>query len=164
MPLYEHVVIARQDISAQQAEGLNDSYKNVITENGGSVSKVEYWGLRSLAYKIKKNRKGHYTLFNIDAPHAAVQEMERQMSLSTDILRFMTVRVEEHEEGPSAIMRKSDRDERRPGRGGRDGGGFRGGDRGDRGPRGGDRDDRGPRGGDREDRRPAEAKSDRRDG
>lgn len=137
MPLYEHVILARQDISAQQAEGLNETFKNVITENGGSVTKTEYWGLRSIAYKIKKNRKAHYTLLNIDAPHTAVQEMERQMSLNSDILRFMTLRVEELEEGPSAILRKSDRDDRRPG-------GGRGGPRGDRPPRGdrGDRDNR----------------------
>lgn len=149
MPLYEHVILARQDISAQQAEGLNETFKNIITENGGKVSKTEYWGLRSIAYKIKKNRKAHYTLLNIDAPHEAVHEMERQMSLNSDILRFMTLRVEELEEGPSAMMRKSDRDDRR--------GGGRGGPRGDR--------DRGPRGGDRDrENRESRSESDNKGG
>lgn len=136
MSLYEHIIIARQDISAQQAETLTQTFQTIITENGGKIAKTEYWGLRALAYKIKKNRKAHYTLVNIDAPHEAVHEMERQMRLSSDILRFMTIRVDEHEEGPSAMMRKSERDDRRGGRpgggGGRDRGSFRGG--------GGDRD------------------------
>lgn len=141
MPLYEHVFLARQDISAQQVEGLVDTYRALIEENGGKVGKTEYWGLKSLTYKIKKNRKAHYTLLNIDAPHAALAEMERQMGLSPDVIRFLTVRVDEHETGPSAMMRRSDRDER-------DGRGDRG-DRGDRdGRRGGRRDrdrDREPR-------------------
>lgn len=144
MPLYEHVFLARQDVSGQQVEALMKQFADVITEGGGKVGKTEYWGLKSLAFKMKKSRKAHYALINIDAPPAAVAEMERRMSLSTDIIRFITVKVEAHETEPSAMMRKSDRDERgergeRGGfRGGREGGGgFRGGPRGDRG--GGDR-------------------------
>ena len=113
MPLYEHVFLARQDVSQQQVDSLLQEYKTIISENGGSVGKTEYWGLKSLTYKIKKNRKAHYTLMNIDAPHAAVAEMERQMGISTDVLRFMTIKVDALEEGPSAMMRKSDKDERR---------------------------------------------------
>jgi small subunit ribosomal protein S6 len=145
MPLYEHVFLARQDVSQQQVEALTKEYSDVITEGGGKVTKSEYWGLKSLAFKIKKSRKAHYALMNIDAPSAAVNEMERRMGLSTDIIRFMTLRVEELEAEPSVMMRKSDRDDRgeRSDRGDR--GGFRGGDRG--GFRGGDRG--GPRGGDR---------------
>ena len=134
MALYEHVFLARQDVSTQQVEAISEQYKAVIEGNGGSVKKVENWGLRALAYRVKKNRKAHYVLFNIDAPHAAVAEMERQMSLSEDILRFMTIRVEALEEGPSAMLQKRDRDEREGAPAGRDG-------RPDRGPRG----DRGPR-------------------
>jgi small subunit ribosomal protein S6 len=104
--------LARQDISAQQVEGLLDTYRALIEEKGGSVGKTEYWGLKSLAYRIKKNRKAHYTLMNIDAPHDAVAEMERQMSLSTDVIRFMTIRVDDHENEPSAMMRRSDREDR----------------------------------------------------
>ena len=135
MPLYEHVFLARQDVSPQQVEALQKEFTDVITEGGGKITKSEYWGLKGLAYKIKKNRKAHYALFNIDAPSAAVSEMERRMSLSTDILRFITLRVEEHETEQSIMMRKQDRDERG------DRGGFRGGDRGGfrGGPRGGDR-------------------------
>lgn len=138
MPLYEHVFLARQDISQQQVEALAKEFSQVIEEGGGRVAKNEYWGLKSLAFKIKKSRKAHYSLFNLDAPPAAVAEMERRMGLSTDIIRFMTVRVEELETEPSAQMRKSDREDRRDGdRGGFRGerGGFRGGDRGDRPPR-----------------------------
>jgi len=138
MSLYEHVFIARQDVTAQQVETLTEQFKALIAAQGGSVSKVEPWGLKSLAYRIKKNRKAHFTLMNISAPAAAIQELERQMSLNEDVLRFMTLRVEEHEAGPSAMLRKredSDRDER--------GGGGR--------PPRGDRPDRGDRG-DRPDR------------
>ncbi|APF37274.1 30S ribosomal protein S6 [Chelatococcus daeguensis] len=133
MALYEHVFLARQDISAQQVEALVEQFKGIVETNGGSVGKTEYWGIKSLAYRIKKNRKAHFTLVNIDAPAAAVAEMERQMRINEDILRFLTLRVEAHEEGPSAMMQKRDRDERRD----RDGGFDRGprGDRGDRGPR-----------------------------
>lgn len=118
MPLYELVLIARQDVSQQQVETLVETFKNVIIENGGTVPKVEPWGLRTMQYKIKKNRKGHYTLMNIDAPHEAMVEMERQMKLNEDVIRFMTVRVDEHEEGPSAVMQSRGRDDRRgpPGR------------------------------------------------
>ncbi|MGV2981714.1 30S ribosomal protein S6 [Camelimonas sp. ID_303_24] len=136
MPLYEHIFLARQDISAAQVEALVEQYKGVIEAAGGAVRKVEPWGVKSLAYRIKKNRKAHFTLMNIDAPHAAVAEMERQMGISEDILRFMTIRVEAHEEGPSAMMQKRDRDDRRDrdGERGGFGGGNRFGDR-ERGPR-----------------------------
>jgi small subunit ribosomal protein S6 len=125
MPRYEHTFLARQDVTAQQVTGLMNTYKAVIEELGGKVAKTEYWGLKSTAYKIKKNRRAHYAFFNIEAPHEAVLEMERQMRISTDILRFLTVRVEELDEKPSIMMRKQDDRERE--RGDRD--------RGDRGPR-----------------------------
>jgi small subunit ribosomal protein S6 len=141
MPLYEHVFLARQDISQAQVEALTKEFSDAITEGGGKITKSEYWGLKGLAYKIKKSRKAHYALLNIDAPPAAVVEMERRMGISTDIIRFMTVRVEAHETEPSVMMRKQDRDERSDrgdrggfaggGRGGF-GGGGRGGFRGDR--------------------------------
>jgi small subunit ribosomal protein S6 len=131
MALYEHVFLARQDVSQQQVDALVEQYSGLISEMGGSVAKTEYWGMKSLSFRIKKNRKAHYTLMNIDAPSDAVSEMERQMGINEDVLRFMTIRVDDFEEGPSAMMRKSDRDDRRPGRG----------DRGDR----GDRPDRGER-------------------
>lgn len=141
MPLYEHIFLARQDVSNAQVEQLTKEFSDIITEGGGKIAKSEYWGLKALAYKIKKSRKAHYTLLNIEAPHDVVAEMERRMGLSTDIIRFMTIRVDEHETDPSVMMRKSDRDDSRGGRGGfrgprGDGGGFRGGDRGDRPPRG----------------------------
>ena len=132
MPYYESVFIARQDISAAQVEGLTETFEKVITDAGGTIAKRESWGLRTMAYKIKKNRKGHYVLLNIDGPAPAIHEMERQMRINEDILRYLTLRVDEMEEGPSAIMRNKDRDDRP----------RRGGDRGDRGPRrdfGGDR-------------------------
>jgi small subunit ribosomal protein S6 len=135
MALYEHVYLARQDVTAQQVEAMTEQMKSVIAGLGGAVNKVEYWGVKSLAYRIKKNRKAHFTLMNIDAPPAALAEMERQMGINEDILRFMTIRVEALEDGPSAMMRKreeSDRDDRGP-RGGRDRGDR--GDRGDRPPR-----------------------------
>jgi small subunit ribosomal protein S6 len=139
MPLYEHVFLARQEVSPQQVEALTKEFSQVIAEGGGKVSKTEYWGLKSLAYKIKKSRKAHYTLLNIDAPPAAVAEMERRMGISSDIIRFLTVRVAAHEAEPSVQMRKGERDERR-GDGER---GFRGGDRGGfRGERGGFRGER----------------------
>jgi small subunit ribosomal protein S6 len=128
MPLYEHVFLARQDISAQQVESLLQDFRSILEERGGSVGKTEYWGLRSLTFRIKKNRKAHYTLMNIDAPHEAVAELERQMRLSTDIIRFLTVRVDEHDAAPSPMMRRADRDER-DGRGERDRGDRRGGRR-----------------------------------
>jgi len=160
MALYEHVFLARQDVSNTQVEALTKEYSDIIEQGGGKVTKSEYWGVKSLAYKIKKNRKAHFSLLNIDAPPAALAEMERRMGISTEIIRFLTVKVEQHETEPSAMMRKSDRDERgdrgdrgfggRRGPGGR-GGGFRG-DRDGGGGRGGFRGDRdsGPRGGERE--------------
>lgn len=125
MALYEHVFMARQDISAQQVEALTDGYRKVIESAGGSIGRHEYWGVKSLAYRIKKNRKAHFTLMNIEAPHAAVAEMERQMGLSEDVLRFLTIRVDEHDDQPSAMMRKredseGDRGDRRGPRGDRD--------------------------------------------
>lgn len=151
MPLYEHVFLARQDISQQQVEALTKEFSDIITDAGGKIAKTEYWGLKGLAFKIKKSRKAHYTLLNIDAPSAAVVEMERRMGISPDILRFLTTKVEAHETEPSAQMRKQDREERgdrgdRGGFRGGDRGGFRGGDRGGGGGfRGGDRGDRPPR-------------------
>lgn len=112
MPCYESVFIARQDISASQAEGLTENFSQIITDNGGNVVDTESWGLRSIAYRIKKNRKGHYVLMNIDAPAPAVHEMERQMRIHEDVLRYMTIRVDEIEEGPSAMLRNKDRDDR----------------------------------------------------
>ena len=113
MALYEHVFLTRQDAAPTQVDALTEQYKALLASNGGKVTKSEYWGLKSLTYRIKKNRKAHYTLFNIDAPSAAVQEMERQMSISEDVIRFMTVKVEALEDGPSAQMRRrEDRDRR----------------------------------------------------
>ena len=128
MPYYESVFIARPDISSAQNEALTDSFKTIISENGGTVTKTESWGLKTLAYRIKKNRKGHYSLMTLDAPPAAISELERNMRISEDVLRYMTLRVDELEEEPSIVMRsKGARDDR--------------GRRDDRGPRG----DRGPR-------------------
>ena len=117
MALYEHVLIARQDISAQQAEALNDQLKAMLEEQGGKVAKIEYWGLRNLAYRINKNRKGHYSLLAIDAPAPAVKEMERQLSINEDVLRFLTVKVDELDLELSPILARRDRErerERRP--------------------------------------------------
>jgi len=113
MALYEHVFLTRQDAAPTQVDALTEQYKALLAANGGKVTKTEYWGLKSLTYRIKKNRKAHYTLFNIDAPSAAVQEMERQMSISEDVIRFMTVKVEALEDGPSAQMRRREDRERR---------------------------------------------------
>ena len=124
MPLYEHIYLARQDVSPQQVEEMTNALTEVLVQGGGKVTKNEYWGLKSLSYRIKKNRKAHYSLLNIDAPAPAVAEMERQMRINEDILRFMTVRVDELEEGPSAMLQKRDRDDDRSDRpGGRPGGG-----------------------------------------
>jgi len=118
VPLYESVYIARPDISATQVETLTADMTKILEENGGKVTKDEYWGLKSLAYRIKKNRKGHYSLMNIDAPAAALTEMERNMRLHEDVLRYMSIRVDEHEEEPSVMMQsKSSRDDRDRGRG-----------------------------------------------
>ncbi len=138
MPFYENVFIARQDLSPAQVDTLADTFAAIVTEKGGEVKKREAWGLRNLSFRIRKNRKGHYILFNLEAPPAAIVEMERNMRLNEDVIRFLTVRVEALEEGPSAVLQKrDDRGER--GFGDRDRGGF--GDR-DRGPR---RRDEGPR-------------------
>ena len=139
MALYEHVFLARQDISAQQVDALVEQYKGVLEANGGKVGRVENWGLKSLTYRINKNRKAHYVLMDIDAPAPAVHEIERQMRINEDVLRYMTIAVEAHEEGPSAMMQKRDRDDRPRRDGDRPERGF-----GDRGPR--------PDRGDREDR------------
>jgi small subunit ribosomal protein S6 len=139
MPLYEHVYLARQDLTAQQVEELTAQYKGVLEQLGGSVPNAEYWGVKSLSYRIRKNRKAHFTLLNIDAPPAALTEIERQERLNEDVLRYLTIRVDAHEEGQSAMMRKADRDRERDDRGG-----GRFGDRGDRFDRG-DRGDRGER-------------------
>jgi len=113
MPLYECVLIARNDVTQQQVEALADQAATQLEADGGAIKKREYWGLRSLSYRIKKNRKGHYMLLGLDAPHPAVKEMERQLSLNEDVLRFMTIRVDAIEEAPSAILsRKSDERER----------------------------------------------------
>ena len=127
MALYEHVYLVRQDVTAPQVEALTEQLKTVIAANGGSVSKVEAWGLKSLAFRIQKNRKAYFTLMNIEAPSAAIQELERQLGLNEDVIRYLTLRVDEHEAGPSAMLRKreeSDRDDRggrgpRPDRGDR---------------------------------------------
>lgn len=148
MPYYECVFIARQDVSAPQVDALTDHFSKVIEENGGSVAKREYWGLRSLSYRIRKNRKGHYVLLDVDAPSAAIEEVGRQMGINEDIIRHMTVRVEELKPGPSQIMlSRASRSDERGERGDR-------GDRGDR-PRRDDRGDRdrGDRDGDRRPRR-----------
>ena len=128
MPLYEHVLIARQDLSNAQAEGLVEHFSTVLADNGGKVVASEYWGVKTMAYKINKNRKGHYAYLRSDAPSAAVQEMERLCRLHDDVMRVLTVKVEAHDEGPSIQMQKRDEREDR-------------GSREDRGPRG----DRGER-------------------
>jgi small subunit ribosomal protein S6 len=147
MPFYEHVYLARQDASAQQVEELTAQLKGVIEGLGGSIKKTEYWGVKSLSYRLRKNRKAHYTLMDLDAPPAAINEIERLERLNEDVLRYLTIRVEALEEGPSAMMRRAerdrDRDDRRGDRFDR-GDRFGGGDRFDRGDRGG-----GDRGGDR---------------
>ena len=127
MTLYENVFIARQDISGQQVDALADSFTQLIAENGGEVKKREYWGLRNLAYRMRKNRKGHYVLMNIAGPPAAISELERTMRINEDVIRYLTLRVDQHEEGPSMIMQsRGGRDERRRDRErageGRDGG------------------------------------------
>jgi len=114
MPLYEHVFIARQDLSNAQAEGLIEHFGQVLADNGGTVALSEYWGVKTMAYKINKNRKGHYAFLRTDAPSDAVQEMERLMRLHDDVMRVLTIKVDEHDEGPSVQMQKRDeRDDRR---------------------------------------------------
>ena len=136
MPFYEHVFLARQDLSTAQVDGLAETFTKIIEDGEGKVAKTEYWGLKSLAYRIKKNRKAHYVLLNIEAPAPALHELERNIAINEDVIRYQTIRVDAREKEPSARMRKSDR-------GDRDSRGPRG-DGGDRGDRGGDR-DRGPR-------------------
>ena len=149
MPLYEHVFISRQDLSSAQAESLVEHFTAIIADNGGKIVESEYWGVKTMAYKINKNRKGHYALMKSDAPAAAVQEMERLMRLHDDVMRILTIKVDAHVEGPSVQMQKRDDRER----GDRPEGGF-GGERRERPSFGGDRPDRGgdrdaDRGGDR---------------
>ena len=134
MPLYEHVFIARQDLSNTQAEALIEHFGAVLTDNGGTVAMSEYWGVKTMSYKINKNRKGHYAYLRTDAPAPAVQEMERLMRLHDDVMRVLTIKMDAHEDGPSIQMQKRDERDSRDGPRG---------DRGDRPPR--DRDDRGPR-------------------
>ena len=134
MALYEHVFLARQDLAQAQVDALAENATKILTDNGGKVVKTETWGLRSLSYRIAKNRKAHYVMLDVDAPAEAIAELERQTNINEDVIRFMTIRVDEHEKGPSAMMRRGERER---------------GDRGDRGGRGGDRGDRGDRGGDR---------------
>ena len=144
MPFYEHVYLARQDASAQQVEELTAQLKGVIEGLGGSIKKTESWGVKSLSYRLRKNRKAHYTFMDIEAPPAAINEIERLERLNEDVLRYLTIRVEALEEGPSAMMRRAERDRDRD---------ERRGDRFDRGDRfggdRGDRFDRGDRGGNR---------------
>ncbi len=133
MAFYEHVLIARPEISPQQVETLIEDIKKTITDQGGHVGKTEYWGLRNLTYRIRKNRKGHYALINIDAPAAAVHELERLLKINEDVMRYKTIRVEELDEEPSPILARRDREERRRarregGRDGEDGGDFEGGE------------------------------------
>ena len=131
MSLYEHVYLARQDASPQQVEELTAHLKGVIEGMGGTLAKTEYWGVKSLSYRLRKNRKAHFTLMNLNAPPAAVNEIERLERLNEDVLRYLTIRVDELEEGPSAMMRRAERDRDRD---------ERRGDRGDRGDRPRDRD------------------------
>ena len=136
MPLYEHVFLARQDLAQAQVDALAETATNIIETNGGRVVRTETWGLRNIAYRIQKNRKAHYVALDFEAPAPVVAELERQTQINEDVIRYMTIRVDAHEQGPSAMMRRNERSER--------------GDRGDRGDRGGrgrddDRGDRGPR-------------------
>ena len=113
MPLYEHVFLARQDLAQAQVDALAENATKIIADNGGKVVKTEAWGLRGLAYRIAKNRKAHYVMLDIDAPAPAMAELERQTGINEDVIRYMTIRVEDHEKGPSAMMRKQDRDRER---------------------------------------------------
>ncbi len=127
MALYEHVFLARQDLAQAQVDALAETATKIVQDMNGKVVKTETWGLRSLAYRIAKNRKAHYVMLEIDAPGDVVAELERQTQINEDVIRFMTVKVDAHEEGPTVMMRKSERSERGDRRGGRD--------RDDRGPR-----------------------------
>jgi small subunit ribosomal protein S6 len=131
MPYYEHIVIARPEISPQQVDTLIEDVTKTIKDLGGATTKTEYWGLRNLTYRIRKNRKGHYALINIDAPSEAVHELERRLRINEDVMRYKTIRVEALDEEPSPILARRDRDERRRARReGRDGdeGGDEGGE------------------------------------
>jgi small subunit ribosomal protein S6 len=139
MALYEHVFLARQDLAQAQVDTLAETATKIIEDNKGKVVKTETWGLRGLAYKIAKNRKAHYVMLEIDAPGNVIAELERQTLINEDIIRFMTVRVDEHETGPSVMMRKNEREGRR---GDREGGREGGRDGAPRGDRGADRDGR----------------------
>jgi small subunit ribosomal protein S6 len=118
MPLYEHVFLARQDLAQAQIDALAENATKILDDNGGKVVKTETWGLRSLAYRIAKNRKAHYVMLDVDAPPAAIAELERQSNINEDVIRFLTLRVDEHEKGPSAMMRRGDKE--RSSRGDRD--------------------------------------------
>src|SRR3954470_18234223 len=121
MPLYEHVFLARQDLAQAQVDALAENATKIITDNGGKIAKTETWGLRSLAYRIAKNRKAHYVMLDVDAPPAAIAELERQSNINEDVIRFLTIRVDELEKGPSAMMRRGEKErERRSERGERD--------------------------------------------
>jgi len=145
MALYEHVFLARQDLAQAQVDALAQTATSIIEDNGGKVVKTETWGLRNIAYRIAKNRKAHYVALDFEAPANVVAELERQTQINEDVIRYMTIKVDAHEQGPSVMMRRGERDKRDGERG----------DRGDRGPR----DDRGPRG-DREDRGPRRPRED----
>lgn len=112
MSLYEYTYIARQDIQPQQVDAITEQFAKIVTDNGGKVAKTESWGLRNLAYRIKKYKKGHYVHLNLDAPHAAIAELERNARLHEDVIRYMTIRVDELEEGDSVMLRSKDRDSR----------------------------------------------------
>ena len=131
MPLYEHVFLARQDLAQAQVDALAETATKIVEDNGGKVVRTETWGLRNIAYRIQKNRKAHYVALDFDAPAPVVAELERQTQINEDVIRYMTVRVDCHEQGPSAMMRRGERERER-------------GDRGDRGGRDRDR-DRAPR-------------------
>ena len=119
MPLYEHVFLARQDLAQAQVDALAENATKIVEDNGGKVVKTETWGLRSLAYRIAKNRKAHYVMLDLDAPAQAVAELERQSNINEDVIRFLTIRVDEHEKGPSAMMRRGDKERSRGDRGDR---------------------------------------------
>ena len=113
MALYEHIFLARQDLAQAQVDTMTEEATKIVKDNDGSVVETENWGLKSLAYKIQKNRKAHFVMMRLDTPPAAIAELERQTRINEDILRYMTIRVDEHEEGPSVMMRKNDRDSRK---------------------------------------------------
>jgi small subunit ribosomal protein S6 len=142
MAFYEHVVVTRPDISPQQVEALVEDITKIVAEKNGKVGKTEYWGLRNLAYPIRKSRKAHYSLVNIEGPGEVIHELERRLRINEDVLRFLTVRVETLSEEPSPVIARKDRDDRSKRRRDEEGGGY-GGDR----PERSGRDDRGPRGG-----------------